>query len=202
MQHKTAYCMVRNLARRAKYSYAPWLIMELLRKKREYKHQLKLNKTLSQMTLWHSLLTVKDSKDTILSWKLVNANLVQLILQLNFGHPVSLKEIGYLILALPSDKAPGEDYISGDLLKTIIVWWKSILAKLFNNINCCGLESNHSDPNITKMPRVEQFFPGKAENKNWFMLVYTDDIFLISHCQMGLHRQLTALDNYCCLLFN
>lgn len=67
--------MVRNLARRAKDSYAPWVIMELLRKKKESKHQLNLKKTLYQMTLWHTLLTVKDSKDTILSWKLINANL-------------------------------------------------------------------------------------------------------------------------------
>lgn len=37
-------------------------------------------------------------------------------------HPILLKEIGYLILALPSDKVSGEDYIPGDLLKTIIVW--------------------------------------------------------------------------------
>lgn len=53
--------------------------------------------------------------------------------------PVTVKEVENLIAQLKNNKAPGNDYIPAELLKSNIGWWAPLLASLFSWIDSTGL---------------------------------------------------------------
>lgn len=54
---------------------------------------------------------------------------------------VTVLEIKFLIFQMKSDKAPGPDLLSSELLKANGNWWMRILTPIFTQINETGIMS-------------------------------------------------------------